>query len=166
MVSVGQSDTRCCFNELNRVAFEVLSGAATLVRFIQDTKISKKKEFDVKSVNIELLPVFGCYMTMNHGYARRENNKAMYRSCSLVVPEYEHIFKIMMKGGGLVESKTLARKLKSQVNGDTGKKVEDGMITVIEVCLGVYLCRIILRSLIVLMYPLMQSFPRRWMEWM
>jgi hypothetical protein len=141
--SVAQSDTWCCFNELNRVAFEVLSGAATLVGFIQDTKISKKKEFDVKSVNIEMLPVFGCYMTLNHGYAGRENTKAMYRSCSLVVPDFEHIYKIMLKGGRLVESKSLARKLRS-----TGKEVEGEMITGFEVCMCVYLCRI------VLMYPL------------
>ena len=111
---LAQSGTWGCFDEFNRISVEVLSVVATQVKSIQDAIRSKKKRFIFQGEEISLKPTVGTFITMNPGYAGRtelpENIKALFRPCSMVVPNFELIMEIMLMAEGFVEASSLARK--------------------------------------------------------
>ncbi|KAJ3090810.1 hypothetical protein HK102_002597 [Quaeritorhiza haematococci] len=111
---LAQSGTWGCFDEFNRISVEVLSVVATQVKSIQDALRAKKKRFIFQGEEIGLTPTVGAFITMNPGYAGRtelpENIKALFRPCSMVVPNLELICEIMLMAEGFIEASSLARK--------------------------------------------------------
>ncbi|KAJ3051836.1 hypothetical protein HK097_007152 [Rhizophlyctis rosea] len=111
---LAQSGTWGCFDEFNRIAVEVLSVIATQVKSIQDGLRAKKKRFIFQGEEIGLVGTVGYFITMNPGYAGRtelpENIKALFRPCSMVVPNLELIMEIMLMAEGFIEASSLARK--------------------------------------------------------
>jgi dynein heavy chain len=111
---LAQSGTWGCFDEFNRIAVEVLSVIATQVKSIQDALKAKKKRFLFQGEEIRLQSTVGIFITMNPGYAGRaelpDNLKALFRPCSMVVPNLELIMEIMLMAEGFVEASILARK--------------------------------------------------------
>lgn len=111
---LAQSGTWGCFDEFNRIAVEVLSVVATQVKSIQDALRSKKKRFIFQGEEISLTLTVGSFITMNPGYAGRtelpENIKALFRPCSMCVPDLRLICEIMLMAEGFIEANSLARK--------------------------------------------------------
>ncbi|RKO94585.1 dynein heavy chain and region D6 of dynein motor-domain-containing protein [Blyttiomyces helicus] len=111
---LAQSGTWGCFDEFNRIAVEVLSVIATQVKSIQDALRAKKKRFNFQGEDISLTPTVGAFITMNPGYAGRtelpENIKALFRPCSMCVPNLELICEIYLMAQGFIEAASLARK--------------------------------------------------------
>jgi len=111
---LAQSGAWGCFDEFNRISVEVLSVVATQVKSIEDGLRAKKKRFIFQGEEISLEPTVGFFITMNPGYAGRtelpENIKALFRPCSMVVPNLELICEIMLMAEGFVEASILARK--------------------------------------------------------
>ncbi|KAJ3220317.1 hypothetical protein HK099_004389 [Clydaea vesicula] len=111
---LAQSGTWGCFDEFNRISVEVLSVVATQVKSIQDGLRAKKKRFIFQGEDIGLERTVGYFITMNPGYAGRtelpENIKALFRPCSMCVPNLELICEIMLMAEGFVEASSLARK--------------------------------------------------------
>ncbi|KAJ1558852.1 Dynein heavy chain 9, axonemal [Nowakowskiella sp. JEL0078] len=111
---LAQSGAWGCFDEFNRISVEVLSVVATQVKSIQDALRAKKKRFIFQGEEIGLKPTVGAFITMNPGYAGRtelpDNLKALFRPCSMVVPNLELICEIMLMAEGFVEASSLARK--------------------------------------------------------
>ncbi|KAJ3158178.1 hypothetical protein HDU86_003133 [Geranomyces michiganensis] len=111
---LAQSGTWGCFDEFNRIMVEVLSVIATQVKSIQDALKAKKKRFVFQGEEISLTPTVGAFITMNPGYAGRaelpENIKALFRPCSMCVPNLELIMEIMLMAEGFIEASSLARK--------------------------------------------------------
>ncbi|TPX33478.1 hypothetical protein SmJEL517_g03633 [Synchytrium microbalum] len=111
---LAQSGAWGCFDEFNRISVEVLSVVATQVKSIQDALRAKKKRFIFQGEEIRLERTVGIFITMNPGYAGRtelpENIKALFRPCSMVVPNLELICEIMLMAEGFIEASTLARK--------------------------------------------------------
>ncbi|KAI9142914.1 dynein heavy chain and region D6 of dynein motor-domain-containing protein [Paraphysoderma sedebokerense] len=111
---LAQSGAWGCFDEFNRIAVEVLSVIATQVKSIQDALRSRKKRFLFQGEEIRLVSTVGIFITMNPGYAGRtelpDNLKALFRPCSMVVPNLELIMEIMLMAEGFVEASVLARK--------------------------------------------------------
>ncbi|RKO98183.1 hypothetical protein CXG81DRAFT_17063 [Caulochytrium protostelioides] len=111
---LAQSGTWGCFDEFNRISVEVLSVIATQVKSIQDALRAKKKRFIFQGEEISLVSTVGAFITMNPGYAGRtelpENIKALFRPCSMVVPNLELICEIMLMAEGFIQASGLARK--------------------------------------------------------
>lgn len=111
---LAQSGAWGCFDEFNRISVEVLSVVATQVKCIQDALRAKKKRFVFQGEDIALEKTVGIFITMNPGYAGRtelpENIKALFRPCSMVVPDLMLICEIMLMAEGFVEASSLARK--------------------------------------------------------
>ncbi|KAJ1562568.1 Dynein heavy chain 9, axonemal [Cladochytrium tenue] len=111
---LAQSGTWGCFDEFNRISVEVLSVVATQVKSIQDALRFKKTRFIFQGEEIGLKRTVGYFITMNPGYAGRtelpENIKALFRPCSMVVPNLELICEIMLMAEGFIEASSLARK--------------------------------------------------------
>ncbi|KAJ3249578.1 hypothetical protein HDU78_000105 [Chytriomyces hyalinus] len=111
---LAQSGTWGCFDEFNRISVEVLSVIATQVKSIQDALRFKKARFIFQGEDISLCRTVGYFITMNPGYAGRtelpENIKALFRPCSMCVPNLELICEIMLMAEGFIEASSLARK--------------------------------------------------------
>lgn len=111
---LAQSGAWGCFDEFNRIAVEVLSVIGTQVKSIQDALRARKKRFIFQGEEIGLVGTVGIFITMNPGYAGRtelpENIKALFRPCSMVVPDLELICEIMLMAEGFVEASGLAKK--------------------------------------------------------
>lgn len=75
---------------------------------------AKKKRFIFQGEEISITRTVGIFITMNPGYAGRtelpENIKALFRPCSMVVPNLELICEIMLMAEGFIEASLLARK--------------------------------------------------------
>ncbi|XP_059622514.1 dynein beta chain, ciliary-like [Phlebotomus argentipes] len=103
-----------CFDEFNRISAEVLSVVAVQVKSIQDAIKTKKTTFSFMGETIRLIPTVGLFITMNPGYAGRtelpENLKALFRPCSMIVPDFALICEIMLVAEGFQEARILARK--------------------------------------------------------
>ncbi|OQS07437.1 dynein heavy chain [Thraustotheca clavata] len=105
-----------CFDEFNRIQLPVLSVVAQQVLAIQNAKKTGTKffQFPGDPQNILLLPVCGFFITMNPGYAGRqelpENLKALFRGVAMMVPDFEIIMKVKLCSVGYLEYQELAKK--------------------------------------------------------
>ena len=127
-----------CFDEFNRISVEVLSVVSVQVKSIQDGIRDKKKRFIFMGDDIILNNTVGIFVTMNPGYLGRTelpenlkgiyfskkqfilhekqyskiyfNQKALFRPCAMVVPDFELISEIMLVAEGFTEARLLARK--------------------------------------------------------
>lgn len=96
-----------CFDEFNRIKLEVLSVVATQVQVIKQSKQAALEEIifpDKENSQIKFNPVVGYFITMNPGYAGRqelpENLKVQFRGVCMMVPDRKEIMKTFLATSG------------------------------------------------------------------
>ncbi|CAM9820421.1 unnamed protein product [Heterosigma akashiwo] len=105
-----------CFDEFNRIQLPVLSVVAQQVLAIQNAKKTATQYFQFPGdpQNILLKPVCAFFITMNPGYAGRqelpENLKALFRGVAMMVPDFRIIMKVKLCAVGYVNFDLLATK--------------------------------------------------------
>eukprot|EP00929_Paragymnodinium_shiwhaense_P087549 TRINITY_DN476_c0_g6_i1.p1 TRINITY_DN476_c0_g6~~TRINITY_DN476_c0_g6_i1.p1 ORF type:complete len:3651 (-),score=1240.57 TRINITY_DN476_c0_g6_i1:538-10725(-) len=105
-----------CFDEFNRIELEVLSVVAMQVESICSAKRQalKKFMFPGEIAEIKLVSAVGYFITMNPGYAGRqelpENLKVLFRSVAMMMPNRETIMKVKLASVGYSQMDILGKK--------------------------------------------------------
>ena len=105
-----------CFDEFNRITLPVLSVVAQQVLVINDAKKNALPHFTFPGDDqiIRLNPVCAYFITMNPGYAGRqelpENLKALFRGMMMMVPNFETIMAVKLCSQGYNNYILLATK--------------------------------------------------------
>lgn len=105
-----------CFDEFNRIRLPVLSVVAQQVLSILNAKKSGTVSFQFPGdpQNVTLIACCGFFITMNPGYAGRqelpENLKALFRGVAMMVPDFQMIMKVKLCSVGYEQFEMLSSK--------------------------------------------------------
>ena len=108
-----------CFDEFNRITLPVLSVVAQQVLAIQNAKKQAVTifQFPGDPQNVHLQPACAFFITMNPGYAGRqelpENLKALFRGVAMMTPDFQIIKKVKMCSVGYSDFDILSAKFYS-----------------------------------------------------
>jgi dynein heavy chain, axonemal len=105
-----------CFDEFNRILLPVLSVVAQQVLAITNAKKAGVEYFQFPGdpQNVLLKPCCGFFITMNPGYAGRqelpENLKALFRGVAMMTPDFQIIKKVKLCSVGYAEFDLMSQK--------------------------------------------------------